>query len=201
MAGKDITSPNGATARRPRLQNMPGVVLIGRTSLTLDQSLALSDWLGIGLYVWRAVDSSAWWLGDWLVYGRDRYPDRYKEAISSTALDYQTLRNYAWVSGRIEIARRHGSLSFQHHAEVASLTSTEQDDWLAKAEVNRWSRNRLRVEMRSALRTDSSDVRVQFRLRDEHLAQWRRAAEMEGQDLLPWILRKLDEEAGMAEAT
>ncbi|MGD0557946.1 MAG: LmbU family transcriptional regulator [Streptosporangiaceae bacterium] len=199
MTDKDVTSARGSAAGRPSALNIPGVVMFGRTSLTLTDSLAVDDWLGIGLHLWRTMDSSAWWLGDWLVYGRDRYSDRYKEAISNTALDYQTLRNYAWVSGRIEVTRRRGSLSFQHHAEVASLPGTEQDEWLAKADTNRWSRNRLRAEMRAVLKRGSSEVRkVQVRLHDERLALWRRAAEREGQDLLPWIVRKLDEEAGLA---
>jgi len=95
--------------------------------------------------------SSAWCLGDWLVYGEMTYRGRYHEAVEQTALDYQTLRNYAWVVKRFPLARRRGNLSFGHHAEVASLPEAEQNFWLRKAEESGWPVKRLRLEVRTSL--------------------------------------------------
>jgi uncharacterized protein YbdZ (MbtH family) len=95
--------------------------------------------------------SSAWCLGDWLAYGEAAFSGRYREAIEQTSLDYQTLRNYAWVARRFPLLRRREGLSFGHHAEVASLPPPEQDFWLRKAEDLRWSTSRLRREVRSSL--------------------------------------------------
>jgi hypothetical protein len=69
-----------------------------------------------------------------------------------TSLDYQTLRNYAWVARRFNLSRRRDALSFAHHAEVAALPDPEQDYWLRKAESESWSRNKLRREVRESLR-------------------------------------------------
>ena len=49
-------------------------------------------------------------------------------------LDYQTLRNYAWVARRFPAGRRRAGVSFAHHAEVARLPEPEQDYWLRRAE-------------------------------------------------------------------
>jgi hypothetical protein len=36
------------------------------------------------------------------------------------------------------MSRRRDTLSFGHHAEVATLSEPEQDYWLRKAEEHRW---------------------------------------------------------------
>jgi hypothetical protein len=86
------------------------------------------------------ASSSAWCLGDWLNYGQSAYPGRYQDAIEGTSLDYQTLRNYAWVARRFSLSRRRDRISFGQHAEVAALPEPEQDFWLRKAEELCWSR-------------------------------------------------------------
>jgi hypothetical protein len=86
-----------------------------------------------------------------MIYGESAYTGRYREAIEKTSLDYQTLRNYAWVARRFPMSRRRDTLSFGHHAEVAALQGPEQDYWLRKAEELRWSRNQLRREVHTSL--------------------------------------------------
>jgi hypothetical protein len=186
-----------ARHRRSGWPALGGAAMTRRTSLALRAGLTVDEWLRVGLQIGRIADSSIWWLGDWLVYGRERYPDRYKQVIEKTALDYQTLRNYAWVAGRISSERRRVNLSFQHHVEVAPLADPVQDEWLARAEQNGWSRNRLRAEIRAALKgAEAEALVVQLRLDNEHLTRWRSAAVCEGRDLLTWMLRSLDDAAG-----
>src|SRR6266536_1438757 len=60
-------------------------------------------------------------MGAWLAHGQAAYRSRYRTAIEQTGLDYQTLRNYAWVAGRFELSRRRDTLSFGRHAEAAAL--------------------------------------------------------------------------------
>jgi hypothetical protein len=106
----------------------------------------------IGRQIISVANSSTWWIADWLVYGESRFKDRYLEAIAETSLNYQTLRNYAWVARRFDHSRRRDKLSFGHHSEVAALESPEQDYWLRKAEELDWSRNQLRSQIRASLR-------------------------------------------------
>ena len=85
------------------------------------------------------------------------YEGRYREAVERTGLDYQTLRNYARIARRFEVSRRRETLSFGHHAELASLSEPEQDFWLRKAEQFSWSTSRLRREVRASLRERNDD--------------------------------------------
>jgi len=104
------------------------------------ERLSLADWKRIGEQIFLISNSSSWWLGDWLVYGQDKFPDRYRIAISEAKLDYQTLRNHAWVARKFPLSRRRDTLSFQHHLEVAALPEADQDIWLERAACFKWSK-------------------------------------------------------------
>ncbi|MFD5419265.1 LmbU family transcriptional regulator [Streptomyces sp. NPDC127069] len=119
--------------------------------MTFSPAMPQRAWEEIGSQLRDLASSSAWWLGDWLLFGENAYSGRYREAVGRTGLDYQTLRNYAWVARRFEQHRRRDGLSFAHHAEVARLARPEQDYWLRRAEEQRWSRNELRRQLRAGL--------------------------------------------------
>lgn len=142
------------------------------------------------------VASSAWCLGDWLVYGQQIYGGRYREAVEQTGLDYQTLRNYAWVARRFGLSRRRDSLSFGHHAEVASLPEPEQDFWLRKAAEFGWSTSQLRREVRGEASpgepsTDAQVIKV--RLTREQSELCGQAARRQGLPLPAWAAQILDD--------
>lgn len=199
--GVSVQSTERGAPHRVRPLPLGTGTITGRTSLLLDEGLGFEDWSRVGTQLSCTRDSSTWWLGDWLVYGQARYPERYRRVIDSTAFDYQTLRNYAWVANRVSPSRRRAGLSFQHHAEVAPLSGPEQEHWLALAEEDGWSRNRLRAELRNARsRAGSpspSEVQegVRLRLGNEHLTRWEQAASQAGQELLQWVTEHLDEAA------
>lgn len=180
-----------AAPRRPPLQ---ALAITRRSSLLLQEGLALEEWVRVGVQLDHTLDSSFWWLGDWLVYGRTRFPERYRRVVETTDFDYQTLRNYAWVANRVDPPRRRPALSFQHHAEVAALSGRQQEEWLARAEENRWSRNRLRAEVRAQRRAaDRAEQDVlRFKLHDDQLSRWREAASQAGQELAQWMTGNLD---------
>jgi hypothetical protein len=164
-------------------------------ALCLPQDLPITIWQRIGKQLFLVTDSSAWWLGDWLVYGEQMYPNRYRAAIAATSLDYQTLRNYAWVARKFPAARRRDKLSFQHHVEVAALPCPVQEIWLGRAERNRWSRNELRRRLRAArVAQPASTPRIMMILRvgADRQERWRRAAGKHELDLEEWAVRMLD---------
>lgn len=155
--------------RNPRLRNEPNIPLLPgnpavmrRSGLLLPRNLPFKVWEGIGGELTAALNSSAWWVADWLAYGEDSYADRYTEAIKRTSLNYQTLRNYTWVARSFELSRRRDALSFGHHAEVAALERPEQDYWLSKAEELSWSRNELRKQVRASRRERGLDQQVSY---------------------------------------
>jgi hypothetical protein len=172
-----------------------------RTALHLDPGLTYDDWAGLGRRVAIVADSSAWWIGDWLVFGQHVYGNRYRTAAAETGLDYQTLRNYAWVASRFTPSRRRDALSFGHHAEVAALCEDDQDAWLRRSLVERWSRNELRRRLRAArAAADGQPLQASIELRvpPERRERWEQAASAEGRELGSWIEDVLDQAAEVA---
>ncbi|MFD1152718.1 LmbU family transcriptional regulator, partial [Saccharothrix hoggarensis] len=140
-----------AAARRGRPGDaVDGRILTTPVGLAFPRDVTFESWEQAGQRLSRIASSSAWYLGDWLVYGQDRYTGRYRRAVEAVGLDYQTLRNYAWISRKFEPSRRRSGLPFQHHAEVAALPPEEQDRWLDRAEREGWSRTALRRALRVA---------------------------------------------------
>ncbi|MGI5270328.1 LmbU family transcriptional regulator [Nonomuraea sp. CA-218870] len=172
-------------------------VQAGAVELRMPMGLTLESWRRVGQHLKRITESSAWWLGDWLVYGERAFPDRYRLVIEETSLDYQTLRNYAWVARKFPASRRRDGLSLQHHAETASLPEHDQDCWLTRAEKEKWSVKRLRRELRERRRLRTGGERrpeqVVIPLNTDRAERWAQAADAAGLPLVDWIAETLDE--------
>jgi hypothetical protein len=171
-----------------------------RNALYLRRGLEFEEWAEIGRRIATITDSAAWWIGDWLAFGRRFYPGRYKAALAMTGLDYQTLRNYAWIASRFPPSRRDDRVSFGHHAELASLPDDEADAWLARCAGEHWSRRKLRHELRHAFGAgpDHASVAVALAARREQILRWTTAAETAGTPLVEWIASALDRAAEAA---
>jgi hypothetical protein len=166
--------------------------------------MPFDSWRELGCRVTLVANCSAWWLGDWLLYGEQAYGDRYKEAIADTSLSYQTLRNYAWVARTFCVSRRRDTLSFGHHVEVAALPEDEQDVWLARAEKLNWSCNKLRRALQAAKlanrRESDDDGTPQTRalkidVPTERHERWLSAAGLQNCSVANWIIATLDRAA------
>jgi len=176
-------------------------VLTTRIGLHMPPDLEFGDWENAGRQLAGVVDSSSWWLGDWLVYGKENYADRYQRGIDAAGLKYQTLRNYAWVSRRFPLARRRARLSFQHHAEVASLPVEQQEWLLGLAEETGWTTKQLRNAIHENGDAASAEGNVSASVRRlevpvSRVQLWRRAAERSGITFDTWVQMTLDRAAG-----
>lgn len=116
--------------------------------LALPSDLGIDEWRTIGTQLARVDRAYRWWIGDWLNYGERNYGDTYTEAIQGSGLEYDTLAKFKWVADRIAIRRRR-LISWSHHREVAPLEPDEQDEWLDRAEVQRWTVRELRAWLRA----------------------------------------------------
>jgi hypothetical protein len=172
-----MTSDSGHASRRDFGQLRPG--------------MSFEEWSTLGSRLGHVSSASAWALGDWLLFGQRSFGRRYRTALLETNLDYQTLRNYAWVAGSFEPSRRRDALSFQHHAELASVPEAEQELWLRRAETEHWSRNELRRRLssqRSARRPAApAAVVMRFEVTPEDEQRWRRAAASKHLELPDWL--------------
>lgn len=177
-----------------------GQILTTKVGLQIPAGMIFEDWERAGRQLSGILDSSSWWLGDWLVYGKDHYTDRYQRGIRAAGLRYQTLRNYAWVSRRFAFNRRRAALSFQHHAELASLPVDEQELWLNRAEEIEWSTKQLRSALRATREDEAGrDKQIEATQRlavpCDRIPWWHKAAVQSGIDLEQWVLATLDNAA------
>jgi hypothetical protein len=179
-------------------------VQVRRDGLLLPDGISFDSWRKLGSQVALIANCSAWWLGDWLVYGEQAYGARYEQAIADTSLSYQTLRNYAWVARAFPVSRRRDKLSFGHHVEVAALPEGEQDEWLGRAEELKWSCSKLRrgLQARLAHRKVSGDEASAHTTRalkidvpSERHERWRSAAEQRNCSVVDWVIATLDRAA------
>jgi hypothetical protein len=168
------------------------------TGLRFPGEVPFEAWERAGERISRMVNSAAWYLGDWLVYGQERYDDRYRRVIATMGLDYQTLRNYAWVARSVNYERRRSDLSFQHHAEVASLDPAGQSHWLELAARHGWSRNQLRRNLREGREDAGAAGRYllpKVNADAGAVERWRRAAAESHTEFAAWIVTALDRAA------
>jgi len=182
-------------------QGNAGRIVLPNTGIEFPRKFSFERWLAVGRQLASVTSASAWCLGDWLNYGESIYTGRYRDAVEQSSLNYKTLRNYAWVARRFDFARRRGALSFGHHAEVASLPENEQDFWLAKAEQERWSRNRLRREVHDSINErhadadaaegseeDPSTPHIKVAMTPTQLELCQQAADQAGVSVEEWIM-------------
>lgn len=127
------------------------------TQLVLRFGMDLEEWASRAPTLGGMERSSPWWTGDWLVYGEDRFGEKYAQFVEQTGLHPRTLVNRAYVSRAVAPERRLEGLSHSHHYEVASLEAAQQSSLLRRAlegdpveggGSESWTVSRLRNEVR-----------------------------------------------------
>lgn len=119
------------------------------------ETLPFAAWAECGRRFGALGRGVSWWIGDWLLFGNEHYGEKYSRASRITGYDAQTLMNMAYVASHFAHGRRREVLSWSHHAEVASLSPDDQDRWLDFAIEQRLSVQSLRIEVRSARRSET----------------------------------------------
>ncbi len=110
-------------------------------------SPTFAEWVACGRFLKDAETAVQFWIGDWLLYGEQTYGTvQYKQAITETGLDYQTLRDYKWVAGAVPVTLRTSKLGFHHHRTVAGLPPETQAALLTQAEQENWPLLKLKQE-------------------------------------------------------
>lgn len=140
-----------ALARRPLdllLQMEDGGALTATSLILTDPEMPFDRYEAVGRWLGTLRDATAWWLGDWLIFGEGVYGEKYAQAVEATGRSKQTLKNYLWVASNVPASRRRDDLSWSHHAEVASLEPKQQRSWLTRAAREGWSIEEMRGQMR-----------------------------------------------------
>lgn len=113
-----------------------------------DQRLDYRGWVREGRRIGSLARGSAWWLGDWLNYGTEKWGERYAKAAKVTGYDPKTLRNLRYVASRFDPSLRRDNLTWSHHALLAAMETDQQTFWLDRAGRENFSVEDLRTELR-----------------------------------------------------
>lgn len=120
-----------------------------RLGLVLSNEVTFDEWASFAPRIKEALQSAAFAIGDWLVYGQERFEKQlyfegmqpipgtrdvpgnaYEAALAATGIPKATLKQYAYVSRNIPRDRRVEALSWEHHRMVAALEPPQQSEWL-----------------------------------------------------------------------
>jgi hypothetical protein len=142
------------------------------TQLTLtDPDLPFQVYEEIGAFLGVLRDRSAWGLGDWIIFGDDVYGEKMAQAVEITGRSKTTLENYARVARAIPPARRRRNLSFNHHRLVSArkYSPEQQEEWLDKAEANKWSVEEFDGALNAIVLTDPGQEALPAGPLDQHV--------------------------------
>lgn len=118
------------------------------TSLKLDHGLSIDEWVRCGETIGLMHRASPFWIGDWIVYGEERFGEKYAQYVEETGLSPATLVERARISRLVPPERRNEHLSLTHHAIVAGLLPDQQTHLLTLAAAQGWNTTTLRAEAR-----------------------------------------------------
>lgn len=128
---------------------LPSFIEATPVGLKLSKDLTFEEWSAIASSFGVAMQTAAWCIGDWMVYGERKWgrqlllhgeefdpakPTRipshvFDAAVASTGLDRNTLSNYANVCRKIAMDERRIHVSFGHHRILAPLPPAKRLEW------------------------------------------------------------------------
>ena len=142
--------------------SLPAGVEFDRRGLVLPDTLAYDEWSLVGRRIADTTRSVVWCLGDWLVFGQNKYRDShwggrvpselYARLERETGYAEQTLKNAVTVCRSLPLSRRRDNVTFSHATEIVGRVKDPEDyegwiDFVSQGGVSVKSlRERLRKE-------------------------------------------------------
>jgi hypothetical protein len=142
----------------------------GTTVLAIPEGLTLDQWTEIGAHLATAVNSTPWWVGDWIIYAHTTFEtDDDGNAISTggaavrvrlaeLGFEHETIDRCRRVAAKFPPSARHETLSWAHHLEVAALEPDDAHRLLHEAATEAWSTRDLRERVRRLTAIDTQEA-------------------------------------------
>jgi hypothetical protein len=91
------------------------------------------QWAKVQDFITTADTRTQWWWGDWYNYGELAFGELASQAITAPAWKLDTLRQYAFIAGRVPVDnRRPDEIPFYMYRPLAKLTVQQQAVWVDK---------------------------------------------------------------------
>lgn len=142
---------NGDLAALTLLLGPDRPIEVTETALQLPTDVSYDEYEAIGRLLGRVNRSCGWWVGDWIVFGEDVFPDGVHQAALLTGLSPGTCANRASVARRIPPEHRYAGMSVSAHVAVSPLAPDERQHLLEEAAVNDWPVETIRIHVRDRL--------------------------------------------------
>ena len=95
--------------------------IFGSAGLNLPSEIDFDQWSAVGATLFHIGRAHQWWVGDWMVFGDQKYGQEMMQAVELDGYDPDTISQWMWVSETIPEAERRETLSWSHHRAVAGL--------------------------------------------------------------------------------
>lgn len=119
--------------------------VINETGLVLPPDMPYDAYEAVGRMLYLTRENIQWLIGDWLNYGEDTYEsDIYTQAAHMTGASTRSLYNWKYVAHSVPPQRRLSTVDYSHHAEVASLSASDQKRILKVTERDGLSKMQVR---------------------------------------------------------
>ncbi|MBP6378988.1 MAG: hypothetical protein KA312_01085 [Sphingorhabdus sp.] len=115
-------------------------------ALALPETTSFPDWLSTGRALANSKRNIDWLIGDWLNFGKARFPEQIEMAIAELGEDPRRLKRIETTVAAFPPHKRDGALSFDHHAHVADMPQQEALPLLKAAHQANWTARQLRIE-------------------------------------------------------
>lgn len=115
-------------------------------ALALPDDTPLSEWIAVGRSLATQKQNIDWLIGDWLAFGRRRFPEQIDMALGDLGEDPRRLKRIETTVQAFPPHKRDTSLTFDHHAHVADMPVQEALPLLKRAKDERLTSRQLRVE-------------------------------------------------------
>ncbi|OYZ07702.1 MAG: hypothetical protein B7Y36_19005 [Novosphingobium sp. 28-62-57] len=115
------------------------------TTLALPDNIAFPDWLDVGRNLANQKRHIDWLIGDWITFGRQRFPEQVELAIDQFG-DRNHIKRIEKTVLAFPAHLRCSELSFDHHAHVADMPVQEALPLLKMAEAQNLDAKTLRVQ-------------------------------------------------------
>lgn len=114
--------------------------------LAIPDDASFETWLGIGRGLANQKRNIDWLIGDWINFGKVRYPEQIELVLIDLGEDPRRLKRIEATVKAFPPHCRDAALSFDHHAHLADLPTQEALPLLKRAHDQNLSAKQVRIE-------------------------------------------------------